>query len=114
MAVTAKCYSHGYFEAYAHRGSVKDALRRSAKRRRPPLTPPRCANAQSGTPKADITHSKYKRASHVKRTGTALRSLQKGEKLPDKIEEQVAVLQKLPLLARSFFKAPSVAYIGDC
>lgn len=51
---------------------------------------------------------------HVKRTGSARRPLQKGEKLRDKIEEQLAALQKLPLLVRSFFKAPSVAYIGDC
>jgi transposase len=52
--------------------------------------------------------------SHVKRTGTARRPLQKGEKLRDKIEEQLAALQKLPLLVRSFFNASSVAYIGDC
>jgi transposase len=52
--------------------------------------------------------------SHVKRTGTARRPLQKGEKLRDKIEAQLATLQKLPQLVRSFFKAPSVAYIGDC
>ena len=52
--------------------------------------------------------------SHVKRTGTARRPLQKGEKLRDKIEEQLAKLQKMPQLVRSFFKAPSVAYIGDC
>jgi transposase len=52
--------------------------------------------------------------SHVKRTGTARRPLQKGEKLRDKIEGQLAKLQKLPELVRSFFKAPSVAYIGDC
>jgi transposase len=52
--------------------------------------------------------------SHVKRTGTARRPLQKGEKLRDKIEEQLAKLQKLPHLVRSFFNAPSVAYIGDC
>jgi transposase len=51
--------------------------------------------------------------SHVKRTGTARRPLQKGEKLRDKIEGQLAKLQKLPELVRSFFKAPSVAYIGD-
>ncbi len=51
--------------------------------------------------------------SHVKRTGTARRPLQKGEKLRDKIEEQLAALQKLPFLVRSFFHAPSVAYIGD-
>ena len=52
--------------------------------------------------------------SHVKRTGTARRPLQKGEKLRDKIEAQLAALQKLPHLVRSFFNAPSVAYIGDC
>ena len=52
--------------------------------------------------------------SHVKRTGTARRPLQQGEKLRDKIEEQLANLQQLPGLVRSFFRAPSVAYIGDC
>lgn len=52
--------------------------------------------------------------SHVKRTGTARRPLQHGEKLRDKIEEQLAGLQKMPDLVRSFFRAPSVAYIGDC
>ena len=51
--------------------------------------------------------------SHVKRTGTARRPLRKGEKLREKIEEQLATIQKLPSLIRSFFKAPSVAYIGD-
>ena len=52
--------------------------------------------------------------SHVKRTGMARRPLQQGEKLRDKIEEQLAKLQQLPRLVRSFFQAPSVAYIGDC
>lgn len=52
--------------------------------------------------------------SHVKRTGTARRPLQKGEKLRDKIEEQLAKLQQMPRLVRSFFQAPSVAYISDC
>lgn len=52
--------------------------------------------------------------SHVKRTGTARRPLQRGEKLRDKIEEQLAAIKKLPHLVRSFFKAPSVAYISDC
>jgi transposase len=51
--------------------------------------------------------------SHVKRTGTARRPLQKGETLREKIEEQLAQLQKLPSLIRSFFNAPSVAYITD-
>lgn len=52
--------------------------------------------------------------SHVKRTGTARRPLQQGENLRDKIEQQLANLQQLPGLVRSFFRAPSVAYIGDC
>ena len=52
--------------------------------------------------------------SHVKRTGPARRPLLKGEKLRDKIEEQLAKIQQLPRLVRSFFHAPSVAYIGDC
>ena len=38
--------------------------------------------------------------SHVKRTGTARRPLQKGEKLRDKIEEQLARIQQLPRLVR--------------
>ena len=52
--------------------------------------------------------------SHVKRTGAARRPLQKGEKLRDRIEEQLADVQKNPRLVHSFFKIPSVAYIGDC
>lgn len=51
--------------------------------------------------------------SHVKRTGTARRPLQKGENLRERIEEQLAKLQQMPHLVRSFFQAPSVAYIGD-
>lgn len=52
--------------------------------------------------------------SHVKRTGTARRPLQQGEKLRDKIEQQLMKLQQMPRLVRSFFRAPSVAYISDC
>lgn len=51
--------------------------------------------------------------SHVKRTGVARRPLQKGEKLRDKIDMQLAELKKLPSMIRSFFDAPSVAYIAD-
>lgn len=51
--------------------------------------------------------------SHVKRTGVARRPLRKGEKLRERIEEQLTKLQQLPRLVRSFFQAPSVAYIGD-
>jgi transposase len=52
--------------------------------------------------------------SHVKRTGSARRPLQKGEQLRDKIATQLEKLQRMPRLLRSFFLAPSVAYIGDC
>ena len=52
--------------------------------------------------------------SHVKRTGTARRPLRQGEKLREKIDDQLAKLQRTPHLIRSFFKAPSVAYISDC
>lgn len=52
--------------------------------------------------------------SHVKRTGVARRPLKKGEKLEEKITEQLAEIQGQPDLVRSFFDAPSVAYIHDC
>jgi transposase len=52
--------------------------------------------------------------SHVKRTGVARTPLRKGEHLRDKIEAQSAKIKTLPRLVRSFFKAPSVAYITDC
>jgi transposase len=52
--------------------------------------------------------------SHVKRTGVARRPLQKGEKLEEKITEQLAKIQGQPDLIRSFFDVSSVAYIRDC
>lgn len=52
--------------------------------------------------------------SHVKRTGAARRPLRAGETLREKIAEQLAQLKRTPDLVRSFFLAPSVAYIGDC
>lgn len=51
--------------------------------------------------------------SHVKRTGVARQPLRKGEKLRERIEEQLEQLRQLPGLVRSFFQAPSVAYISD-
>jgi len=51
--------------------------------------------------------------SHMKRTGVARTPLRKGEKLLDKVEAQLAEIRRLPDLVRSFFKAPSVAYITD-
>ena len=51
--------------------------------------------------------------SHMKRTGVARSPLRQGEKLEDKIVAQLAAIKRLPQLVRSFFKAPSVAYITD-
>jgi transposase len=51
--------------------------------------------------------------SYTKRTGVARNPLRKGEKLRDRIEEQLHAIKKAPALVRSFFKAPSVAYITD-
>jgi hypothetical protein len=44
----------------------------------------------------------------------ARRPLQQGEKLEEKITEQLAKIQNQPKLVRSFFEMPSVAYIRDC
>jgi transposase len=52
--------------------------------------------------------------SHMKRTGVARSPLRSGEKLQEKIESQLAAIKQMPRLVRSFFKAPSVAYIADC
>ena len=51
--------------------------------------------------------------SYMKRTGVARTPLRKGKKLAEKIEAQLAEIKRLPELVRSFFKAPSVAYITD-
>jgi transposase len=51
--------------------------------------------------------------SHVKRTGVARTPLLKGERLRDKIEAQLAKIKAMPRLVRSFFQAPTVAYIID-
>ena len=51
--------------------------------------------------------------SHVKRTGVARNPLRQGEKLSEKIDAQLADIASKPQLVRSFFGAPSVAYITD-
>ena len=51
--------------------------------------------------------------SHMKRTGVARAPLRRGEKLRDKIEAQLGAIKRMPQLVRSFFQAPSVAYITD-
>ena len=50
---------------------------------------------------------------HVKRMGTAKSPLTTGESLQDRIEADLLAVQADPALIRSFFKAPSVAYITD-
>lgn len=52
--------------------------------------------------------------SHIKRTGTARRPLRAGEHLDERIAAELAAVQRNPKLVRSFFQAPSVAYITDC
>jgi transposase len=52
--------------------------------------------------------------SHVKRTGAARRPLQKGDKLRDHIDDELAAVRDDPRLVRSFFDAASVAYLLDC
>lgn len=51
--------------------------------------------------------------SHVKRTGVARNPLRAGEKLEIRIEQQLQEVKKNRRLVRSFFEAPSVAYISD-
>jgi transposase len=51
--------------------------------------------------------------SYAKRTGNARRPLQKGEKLEERVREQLAKIGNDRQLVRSFFLHPSVAYITD-
>ncbi|MBK9306621.1 MAG: IS630 family transposase [Nitrospira sp.] len=51
--------------------------------------------------------------SYAKRTGNARRPLQKGEQLDERVSRQLAEIGRRPVLVRSFFKHPSVAYIAD-
>jgi hypothetical protein len=52
--------------------------------------------------------------SHMKRTEVARAPLRRGETLHEKIEvAQLRAMKRVPQLIRSFFGAPSVAYITD-
>jgi transposase len=51
---------------------------------------------------------------HMKRTGTAKKPLRKGDQLQSRIDADLHAIQRDPKLVRSFFRAPSVAYISDC
>ena len=48
----------------------------------------------------------------MKRTGVARAPLRRSETLRDKIEAQLAAIKRMPQLVRSFFQAPTVAYIN--
>jgi transposase len=50
---------------------------------------------------------------YVKRTGTAKSPLAFGELLQDRIDTDLQAVRADPALVRSFFRAPSVAYIAD-
>ena len=51
--------------------------------------------------------------SHIKRTGVARKPLLKGERLEERVHEQLQAIADNPKLVRSFFKHPSVACISD-
>lgn len=51
--------------------------------------------------------------SHAKRSGVARRPLAKGEKLEERVAQQLANIGNNPRLVRSFFRHPGVAYITD-
>lgn len=51
--------------------------------------------------------------SYAKRTGVARRPLMQGEKLQERVQEQLQGIGNNPGLVRSFFNHPSVAYISD-
>jgi hypothetical protein len=48
----------------------------------------------------------------MKSTGVARAPLRRSETLRDKIEAQLAAIKRMPQLVRSFFQAPTVAYIN--
>jgi len=50
---------------------------------------------------------------HIKRTGMAKSPLAKGESLHDRIDGELADIQRNRALVRSFFRAQSVSYISD-
>ncbi|QEO99389.1 hypothetical protein XOCgx_4402 [Xanthomonas oryzae pv. oryzicola] len=51
--------------------------------------------------------------SDTKRTGVARRPLRSGEKLADRVHDQLSDIAARPELVRAFFRHPSVAYISD-
>ncbi len=50
---------------------------------------------------------------HMRQKGVTKKPLRRNESLRARVEEDLAAIKLDPMLVRSFFKAPSVAYIGD-
>jgi len=50
---------------------------------------------------------------HLKRQGVSKTPLRQGESLRSRVQADLAAIQSRPLLVRSFFHAPSVAYTRD-
>lgn len=50
---------------------------------------------------------------HLRQKGTAKKPLLRGESLRERVEEDLSLIKRRPALVRSFFHAPSVAYILD-
>jgi transposase len=50
---------------------------------------------------------------HVKRTGTAKKPLARGESLQERLDADLTAVKTNRRLVRSFFRAPSVAYVSD-
>ena len=48
---------------------------------------------------------------YLKREGVAKKPLKRGESLKNRVQSDLEKIKKLPMLVRSFFRAPSVAYI---
>ena len=61
-----------------------------------------------------LIHSDELIGSHAKRMGVARNPLHKGEKLRERVDAQLQSIADDPMLARSFFRHPSVACISDC
>jgi hypothetical protein len=50
---------------------------------------------------------------HLRQNGVTKKPLKQNEKLKDRVEKDLAEIKRSPNLARSFFRAESVAYVMD-
>jgi len=51
---------------------------------------------------------------YVKREGTSKKPLKRNESLRQRVESNLATINRRPALVRAFFRAPSVLYTKDC